>query len=263
MGVSLGALSACDDLLDVELTHLLTEEAIAGAETAQLQVMSAIALFECGSSAFAWPMLGNEDVLESIAGVAGGAHVWRVTPGTGTCDTASTTQNWFDQFMGARTLISTDPAKLAPTGRGYVSNYLVGVEGAAEGVYDKLTDGRYPLGAPRERLAAIAAVYMGAVLGHFGQFYCEGALDLSEPITPDGFLALAEDWLTNRALGHIASYGDFALPNGAAPRRAEHGARAAVADPLGEGEPRWRGRGRGRGARGGPRLHVLGDARER
>jgi hypothetical protein len=211
LAVSLGALSACDDLLEVELTHLLTEDAIAGASTAELQVMSAVALFECGSSAFAWPMLGNEDVLESIAGVAGGAHVWRVTPGTGTCDTASTTQNWFDQFMGARTLISTDPAKLAPTGQGYV-----GV-GTAEGVYDKMNDGRYNLGAAGERLSAIAAVYMGAVLGHFGQFYCEGSIDNSEPITPDGFLAMAEDWITNRALGHIASFGDFALPNNAAP----------------------------------------------
>jgi hypothetical protein len=211
LGLSLGALSACDDLLDIELTHLLTEEAIAAASTAELQVMSAVALFECGSSTFGWVALGHEDVLESLAGVANTAHVWRETPGGGTCDTASTTQAWFDQFMGARTMISTDPAKLAPTGQGYV-----GV-GTAEGVYDKITDGRYQLGAAGERLAGIAAIYMAAVLKHFGEYYCEGAIDNSEPITPDGFLGMAEDWITNRALGHVAAFGDFALPNGAAP----------------------------------------------
>jgi hypothetical protein len=210
LGVSLGALSACDDLLDVELTHLLTEDAIAAASTAELQVMSAVALYECGASAFAWVALGHEDVLQSIAGVTNTAHVWRETPDTGTCDGSSGDQSWWDQMMGARQLISTDAAKLAPTGQGFV-----GV-GTAEGVYDKLTDGRYQLGAAGERLSAIAAIYMAAALKHFGEYYCEGAIDNSEPITPDGFLGMSEDWITNRALGHVAAFGDFALPNGAA-----------------------------------------------
>jgi hypothetical protein len=131
-------------------------------------------------------------------------------PVTGTCDTASGTQNWWDQFMGARFLLSTDPAKLDPTGTGYLGL------GTAEGVYDKMTDGRYALGAAGERLSAISAIYMAATLKHFGEFYCEGALDSSEPMTPDDFLALAESWITDRALGHIASFGAFALPNNAA-----------------------------------------------
>jgi hypothetical protein len=211
LGVLLLAAGACDDLLDVELKHLLTEGAIEGQGTAELQVTSAIGLFECGSSAFGWVALGHEDVLQSIAGVANTAHVWRDVPVTGTCDTASGTQNWFDQFMGARTLISTDPAKLAPSGKGYLER-----DGApAEGVYDKLTDGRYQLGAAGERLAAIAAIYMAATLKHFGEFYCEGAIDGSNPVTPAEFLAMAEAWV-GRAQGHITAFGDFALPNAAA-----------------------------------------------
>jgi len=35
LGVSLGALTACDDLLEVELPHLLTDAAIEGSGTAE------------------------------------------------------------------------------------------------------------------------------------------------------------------------------------------------------------------------------------
>ena len=89
LGVSVGVLSACDDLLDAEIPHLLTDDAISGPGSAELQVTSAIALFECGISGFGWVALGHEDVMESVAGVANTAHVWRAAPVSGTCDTSS------------------------------------------------------------------------------------------------------------------------------------------------------------------------------
>ena len=107
LGVSLGALTACDDLLEVELPHLLTDAAIEGSGTAELQVMSAVALFECGYTAFGLMALGGEDAMESIAGVYGSGHVYDHTPDTGSCDGSSTSDSWFDQIMGARAMIST------------------------------------------------------------------------------------------------------------------------------------------------------------
>src|SRR5688572_2780803 len=95
LGVSVGALSACDSLLEVELPHILTEEAIADISSAQIQVNSAQALFECGTSSFSWIAMGHEDIFESVAGVAGGAHVFLSQPGTGTCDTTQQNGSFF------------------------------------------------------------------------------------------------------------------------------------------------------------------------
>jgi hypothetical protein len=204
--VSVGALSACDSLLEVELPHILTDEAIADVSSAQIQVNSAQALFECGASAMSWVALGHEDVFESVAGVAGGAHIFLGAPGTGTCDAVQSSGVFFDQFMGTRQLISTDPAKLGNSGGA----------SAIKGVYDRLIDdgwmGQITGG---ERLAAISAVYMSYALGHFGQYYCEGAFDGGRLMTGPEMLAVAQDWVTNRAMVHITNVGDFAMPNGA------------------------------------------------
>jgi hypothetical protein len=204
MALSLGAMGACDSLLEADLPYLLTDAAIEGAGTAETQVNSAQALFECGISTFGWIALGHEDVMESIAGVAGGAHVFLNTPNTGLCGDADNDQSWFDQIMGARALLSNDPAKLEATGIGL-----------GTGVYDKLTNGEYNLGQPGERLAAIAAIYVALTLDHFGEFYCEGALDESEFMDGSEFLVLAGQWV-DLAEGHINAYGDFAMPNNAA-----------------------------------------------
>jgi hypothetical protein len=108
--------------------------------------------------------------------------------------------------MGARALGSNDPAKfpLAPNAKG-----------TNAGVYDKIT-GEWSLGAGGERLAAIAAIYVATTLNHFGTFYCEGAIDSSDLIQSSAFLVMAEQWV-DRALTHIAAYGDFGMPNNAAP----------------------------------------------
>lgn len=203
IALSLGALSACDSLLEADLPYLLTDAAIEGAGTAETQVNSIQALFECGISTFGWIALGHEDVFESVAGVAGGAHIFIANPNTGLCGDADNDQSWFDQIMGARALVSTDPAKLEASGLG-----------AGQGVYDKIV-GQFNLGAAGERLAAIAAIYMAMSLDHFGEFYCEGALDGSELMNGSEFLVLAEQWV-GRALGHIGAFGDFAMPNNAA-----------------------------------------------
>ena len=201
LSVTVGALGACDSLLEVELPHLLTDAAIDGAGTAQTQVYSAIALFECGYSAFGLMVLGHEDVSESVAGVYGGGHVYQTASDTGTCDTSETNDSWFDQIMGARAMLTTAPAGLAATSTG------VGL-----GVYDRIQN-EWDLGADEARLSAIAAIYVAASLTHLGEFVCEVALDGSDMLSPSQTLDLAESWV-NAALGHIGS--DFAMPNGIA-----------------------------------------------
>ncbi|MBI4520122.1 MAG: RagB/SusD family nutrient uptake outer membrane protein [Gemmatimonadetes bacterium] len=203
LGALLAALSACDDLLEVELPHLLTGKAIEGVGTAETQLNSAIALFECGYTAFGVTALGHEGHMESIAGVFGGGHGYSLTPGTGACDISSTSVNYFDQIMGARALLTTAPARLVPT-----------ATGASRGVYDRIQD-EWSLGPAEERLSAIAAIYVAASLTHMGEFMCEAAIDGSELLTPPEVLKLAETWV-GTALGHIDKFGEFAMPFGVA-----------------------------------------------
>jgi hypothetical protein len=204
IGASLGTLSACDSLLDVELPHILTDEAIANVSSAQIQINSAQALFECGVSAMSWVALGHEDVFESVAGVAV-VHDFISTPGQGTCDSSQSNGSFFDQFMGTRQLISTDPAKLGNSGGA----------NSTKGIYDRLIDdGWMAQITGGERLAAIAAVYGAEAIAHFGQYYCEGGFDGGRMMTATEMLAVAQDWVTNRALVHITNVGDFAMPAG-------------------------------------------------
>ena len=205
VGVSLGALSACDSLLEVELPHLLTDAAIEDEGTAELQINSAIALFECGYSSFGTMALGHEDAMQSIAGVYGGGHVYDATPNLGAeCDSQSDENDWFDQIMGTRALISNAPSRL-----------FTSSEGTSRGVYDRIQDD-WSLGSAGERLSALGALYMTMALTHFGEFTCESSLDGSDLVGPTDMLNLAEAW-SARALGHITTVGDFALPNAIAP----------------------------------------------
>ncbi len=197
-----GALAACDGLLDADLPHLLTDAAIEGSGTAETQVYSAIALFECGYTAFGLIALGHEDVMESIAG-AGQQHQYQVTPAVGNCDLTSANISWYSPVMAARAMLTTDPAKLVSTGLG-----------TGKGVYDRIND-EWALGLPGERLSAIAAIYTAASLTHFGEFVCEASIDGSDLVTPTEMLNLADVW-AGRALTHIGNFGDFAMPYGIA-----------------------------------------------
>ena len=105
------SVSACDNTLDPldDTDPVISPTDPNGAE---FQVASAIALFECGYSAFGTMALGAEGVMQSVAGVGYGTHVYDHTPDTGPCDTSSANDSWFDQIMGARALISDAPARL-------------------------------------------------------------------------------------------------------------------------------------------------------
>lgn len=206
--VSLGlifglSVSACDSLLEVDLPHLLTDAAIEDQGTAEVQVNSAIALFECGYTALGLTAMGHEGLMESEAGVFGGGHIYDASADTGSCDSSTQSRAWFDQVMGARALLSTDPARLVP-----------GAMGAGRGVYDRMQD-EWSNVAGGERLSAIASIYMAATLTHLGEFLCEIALDGSDLLTPNDVLGVAESWVTT-AIGHISSTGAFAMPFGIA-----------------------------------------------
>lgn len=189
LGVSLGVLGACDSLLEVDLPAQLTDDALANPTSAETQVNSAIAIFECGYSAMVWRHLGNEDVFESIAGVASGAHVYAGTaPGGGDCDTDSEDGSWFGQMTSSRAL--------------------------AAGVYDRIeTDWADVTIANRQRLLAQAALYAAAPIDVLGEFMCEMAIDAGPLMTPQETLAYGEQWIET-ALGHIAQAGNFELPFG-------------------------------------------------
>jgi hypothetical protein len=207
------ALGACDSLLEVELPHLLTQSAIKDIASAEIQVNSAIALFECGYAAHGVTALGHEGYMESIAGVFGGGYGYVVNANTGTCDSSSTSVAWFDQMMGSRAMLVTQPSRLVPTSQGTVTGeFPVG-----KGVYDRIQD-EWGIANVRngERLSALAALYVAMNLTHFGEFLCEVALGGSDLITPPEVLALAESWI-GTAQTHITNNGEFAMPFGIAP----------------------------------------------
>jgi hypothetical protein len=210
------ALGACDSLLEVELPHLLTQTAIKDISSAEIQVNSAIALFECAYSANGVTALGHEGYMESIAGVFGGGYGYTVNAAGGTCDSSSTSVAWFDQMMGSRAMLVTQPSRLVPTAKGTVTSEFP----AGKGVYDRIQD-EWGVANVRngERLSAIAAMYVAMNLTYFGEFLCELAIDGSDLITPPEVLALAETWI-GTAQTHITNNGDFAMPFGVAPSAA-------------------------------------------
>lgn len=187
--LGIGALAACSDATEPEPVDL---DPFADPSTAALQVDSVVRLFECGYSTLAWVGLGYEGVDQALAGILGNTHRYIEAPAEGECDTSETSRTWFDPIMGARSMISNRDGT---------------------GVYDRLRDD-WSLGSDGERLGAIASVYMAAALGVFGEFFCEMSLDGGDLLTPDDVLAMAEDWITNRALVHIESHGDFPLDRG-------------------------------------------------
>jgi hypothetical protein len=191
--LALLALTACDSLLAVDLPHQITNEDL-DATAAELQVHSAIALFECGYTAFGNFALGHEDALTSYAGVAAGSHVYGPSALTGECDAGDTSVAWFDQIVAARVMLSN---------------------AAGTGAYDRL-QGDWAPGDVRERLSAIASIYVAASLAHLGEFMCDISLDGGDLVPHDDVLGMAEAWITDHALTHLASGGDFALPNGIA-----------------------------------------------
>ncbi len=191
--LTVGAVTACNDLLEVELPSALTDDVLTDPTGASVQVSSVIANIECGYSAFGWVRtLGAEDVLESVAGRGGGHAVHNSLPDSGgRCDADgdSSNGNYYDQFQIARSM--------------------------AWGTYERLenwTDQEVP--GSREQLMATTALYAGIALEHFGTFYCEMTFDNSPLMSPSAVMGLAEDWI-NTSLGHIGNIGDYAVDHGA------------------------------------------------
>lgn len=178
--------------------------------TAEARLDTAITLFECSYSTFGMMALGEEDVVQSVAGVFHYGHVYDPVPRPGRCGAELVSVEWLEDMRRSRRLLSDDPGRLVPTATG---------EGV--GVYDRLQEFAF-VSEERERLSAISAIYVAAALGHLGEFLCEISVDGSDLLDPIGVLDLAEEWITGSpriagALGHIDAYGDFALPKGIAP----------------------------------------------
>lgn len=205
----LGALAACEDLLEVDLPHLLTDAAISDPGTAELQVNSGIALFECGYSAWGQSAGGFEDMWDPQAGNFRTYALYNESPSSGDCDASDLDTSFFDQITGARALLSNDPALMTPSGK------TVTADGASTGVYDRIQN-EWSLGVEGERLSAVASIYVAAVFTHLGEFFCEAGIDGSDLMTPPEVMDVAGAWL-DRATTHIAGAGgDFAMPFGAA-----------------------------------------------
>ena len=211
LGLSLGVLSGCD--LEVSAPSAITEESLQTPAAAELLMNSVLAHFECAYSAFTYEEAGRADVLDRHAGAhSGNGQEHSATTGDGNCSTAAGGYVWFGSMMISRRI--------------------------AYDLYEDLTGWTNAQVPNRERLLATAAIYAGAALGHYGEFFCEFAVDDGPLLTQMETLELAEEWI-DKALGHIETTGDFALTHGATTsiRTMAYGLRARIR--WAQGETRW------------------------
>lgn len=187
--VALGAMGACEDLLDVDLPSSLTDDALDAPEGAATQVNSVIALFECAYTTLAYQAAGHEDVWEKIAGVAGSAAQYDAWPDRGDCDSSPEDDDWYDNIQVGRALGVKTYARLG--------------EWTDEEVDD------------RTKKQAIVALYIAANMDVLGEFFCEMAVDGGSLMSATETLTMGEGWIAT-ALGHISSLGDFEMPYGIA-----------------------------------------------
>jgi hypothetical protein len=178
--LALGATTACDDLLEVELPAQLTDEAMNDPKSAVTLRNSIIGEFETGFDYLVWQWYSRED--------AGGTHL-------GSAGVTADGTNY-------------------DTGIASVFGPMQTARRFAYHLHDKL-DKEWTDVADRGKLMAISSIYAGAAIGVLGQSLCEATVATSELMSPDQTLALADQWLT-KALTEIAATGDFALPYGIA-----------------------------------------------
>lgn len=186
------AASACDSLLEVELPGQVTEDATFVPSQARLLVNSAIADVECALSDFtAFEAAGFDDTTTRTVGWWGSRFERPPRPLTGGgCAGAQENSSglWFTPLHKGRWM--------------------------AEQVYGRLeTQWDVSQVPDREQLMAIAAIYAGIVYTYFGEFFCEVTANAGPLMSWSQSLQLGEQWFT-RALGHIATAGDFAIPTG-------------------------------------------------
>lgn len=190
LGLSTG-LVACDSLLEVDLPSQLTDEALDDPASAETQVTSAIAHFECGYSTWAYFIAGDEDSMDPQGAVyyASGAHVFQTGTETGNCDANAQSTGHYTEWVVSR--------KMAADVYGRLTSDWAGVANA-------------------QQLAAIAALYVAANVEIFGELFCEMAIDGGPLLTPSATLDEANAWV-QRSLDIIGTIGDFEMPHGITP----------------------------------------------
>jgi len=192
-----GFLAGCDNLLDVELPGQITEDATFTPDQAGILVGSAIAEIECSFSDFmATTEAGFSDVYARNTGWMAGVHEYDTDPSTANCNTGDTSRGWFTPLHSGRWM--------------------------GEQLYERMSDtDTYPGWTveaipDKEALMAQTALYVGLAYGHLGEFFCEVTANTGPLMTWEDALQTAEDWY-GLALQHVASTGDFAIPNGVSP----------------------------------------------
>ena len=175
---SLGGLSACSDVLEVDLPAQLTDEALTDPAGVETQVNTIITHFQNTYNDYVWEIHGRED----------GGEVYLCSGGTNCGHFQYNFEFGFLDFMTSRSFAASLHEKLEN-----------------EWTADQVSN--------RARYLAIASLYEGAVFSLMGSTMCEVAVDGGPMMTPGETLAMADDRLT-RALAEIGSAGDFALPFG-------------------------------------------------
>ena len=188
LALSLGVLSGCDSLLEVDLPAQLGDSALEDPKGASTQIGTIIAQFEDGYDKFMWELFGREDAGEAFNVPTGlGFFTYRSHPYEGG-GTVPTSGSWFLRFMTSRRFASQ--------------------------LHDRLENDWTTAQVPeRAQYLAVSSLYEGVVLSVLGQSLCEMAIDGGMLLTPQQTYAMAEDAL-DRSLNEIATAGDFELPFG-------------------------------------------------
>jgi hypothetical protein len=194
LAVSLGLLSGCKALLDVQVPGQITEGGLYTPSQASILVNSAIGNIECGYSDFiAATGSGAADVYLKPWAFWGNSHTYAPIVATGNCNDGQYTWGWWSPMQAGRYQAEQAYANL-----------------------QKWTDDEVKP-ANRKQLLAQAAIYSAIPYGLFGEVLCEVSYEKGPLMSWDQSLANAEKLLTD-ALGHVTSAGgDFALPYGISP----------------------------------------------
>ena len=204
LALSLGALTGCDGLLEVELPAQLGDDAVTDPAGAQTLVNTVIGHFENGY---------NRKTAFST-GLEVGCEVLLRSPGV-------------EDFCDYDTEIDDDNGE----GGGLYFSTSIG-RAMAYLLQEKLEEWTVADVPRRAEFLPISSIYAGATLEVMAETLCEITIDGGELMTPSQTYTLAETWLT-RALGQIQT--DFALPHGvsSSAQALAYGLRARIRWALG------------------------------
>jgi hypothetical protein len=186
LALLIGATSACDTLLEVELPGSITGDELNDPQLADIWRLSAMGRAECSIQAYIhWD--DNDDIWWRAIGYQGGAWEYRDQPNTGTtCGRTGSSYSWYVPMQVARA--------------------------ENERVYDAYSGFSDAEVENREQGLAITAMYAGYMYQLLGERMCSLAVDLGPLMTSNEVEATAEEWF-NTAIGHINATGDFSLPS--------------------------------------------------